>query len=173
MRRKDRELMDKKDLLAILDEADVCRIAIQAGKAPYIVPLNFGYAWEEKLVLYFHSANEGRKLDLLQQNNAVGFELDTGHELVKADLACNWGMKYKSIIGTGNIRFIDDETEKATALSVIMGKYRQAPRAGQASATGNVELAESSGDTMFSVPELRTVKVFSLVVDEMSGKQKK
>jgi uncharacterized protein len=155
MRRKDRELMDKKDLLAILDEADVCRIAIQTGKAPYIVPLNFGYAWEENLVLYFHSAMEGRKLELLGKNNSVGFELDTGHELVTADLACNWGMKYKSIIGTGEIHFIEDDKEKALALDAIMRKYSFA------------------GTAMFSGPNLRSVKVFRLVAVELSGKQKR
>lgn len=154
MRRKDRELTEKADLLAILDEADVCRIAIQTGKAPYIVPLNFGYSWEDKLVLYFHSATEGRKLDLLQKNNVVGFELDTGHELVTADLACNWGMKYKSIIGTGDIQFIDDDKEKAKALDTIMLKYGFAGNAG------------------FSGPNLRSVRVFRLIVAEVSGKQK-
>ena len=155
MRRKERELTDKADLLAILDEANVCRIAIQTRKAPHIVPLNFGYSWEERLVLYFHSATEGRKLDLLQENNMVGFELDTGHELVRAELACNWGMKYKSIVGTGGIQFIEDEKDKAMALDAIMRKYGFA------------------GDAMFSGPNLRAVKVFRLVVDEMSGKQKK
>jgi len=167
MRRKDRELTDKVDLLAILDEADVCRIAIQTGKAPYIVPLNFGYSWEEKLVLYFHSAAEGRKIDLLQVNGCVGFELDTGHELVKADLACNWGMKYKSIVGIGEIQSIEDQKEKAVALNAIMRKYWPAPQAGHG------EPAELTGAAVFSVSDLRSAKVFRLVVDEVSGKQKK
>ncbi len=163
MRRKDRELTEKAELLSILDEADVCRIAIQTGKAPYIVPLNFGYAWDEKLVLYFHSANEGRKLDLLQKNNVVGFELDAGHELVKAEAACNWGMKYKSIIGTGKVSFMEDEQEKARALGAIMRKY------------GHPYFVEADGaglTTGFSPVDLRSVKVFSLVVQELSGKQK-
>jgi nitroimidazol reductase NimA-like FMN-containing flavoprotein (pyridoxamine 5'-phosphate oxidase superfamily) len=155
MRRKDRELTDKADLLAILDEAGVCRIAIQTGKAPYIVPLNFGYSWEDKLVLFFHSATEGRKLELLAANSKVGFELDAGHELVTAALACNWGMKYRSIIGTGEIRFIEDDKEKALALDAIMRKYGFAGAAG------------------FSGPDLRSVRVFSLAVEELSGKQKR
>lgn len=154
MRRKDRELTDRADLLAILDEADVCRIAIQTGKAPYIVPLNFGYSWDENLVLYFHSATEGRKLDLLAANNEVGFELDTGHELVTADLACNWGMKYQSIIGTGEVSFIEDDKDKALALDAIMRKYGYA------------------GTAMFTGPNLRSVKVFSLKVEDLTGKQK-
>jgi uncharacterized protein len=169
MRRKDRELTDKADLLAILDEADVCRIAIQTAAAPYIVPLNFGYSWEEKLVLYFHSATEGRKLTLLAKNSTVGFELDAGHELVTADLACNWGMKYRSIIGTGRVSFIDGEAEKAAALSIIMRKYRPASPAGPTSPAGEGGSAESAE---FSIPNLRSVEVFRLAVDELSGKQK-
>jgi hypothetical protein len=170
MRRKDRELTGKADLLAILDEADVCRLAIQTGKAPYIVPLNFGYSWDEKLVLYFHSANEGRKLELLQKNNVVGFELDTGHELVTADLACNWGMKYKSIVGTGEIHFIGDDKEKALALDAIMRKY------GHPAPVGHGEPAERAvpnETAAFSADNLQSVRVFRLVVEELSGKQKK
>ena len=179
MRRKDRELTKKEELLSILDEADVCRLAIQTGKAPYIVPLNFGYSWDENLVLYFHSATEGRKLELLQKNSEVGFELDAGHELVTAELACNWGMKFKSIIGTGKIYFLDDEEEKARALSAIMRKYRFASRADSATPTAyglpakNRETPEHPGHAEFSKPNLVSVKVFSLVVHEMSGKQKK
>jgi hypothetical protein len=176
MRRKDRELTDKAELLAILDEADVCRIAIQAGKAPYIVPLNFGYSWDERLVLYFHSATEGRKLELLRKNSEVGFELDTGHELVTADLACNWGMRYKSIIGTGEIQFIENDKEKALALAVIMRKYRQGSLAGYSSPVTNRVPAgptEIAGAAEFPAANLRSVKVFRLLVAEVSGKQKK
>lgn len=168
MRRKDRELTDRSDLQAILDEADVCRIAMQTGQAPYIVPLNFGYAWDDRLVLYFHSATEGRKLDLLAANNEVGFELDAGHELVTADLACSWGMKYRSIIGTGIVNFIEDEQEKARALGTIMRKYGHPSFAG-ADGTG---ADGRNGTGGFNAAELRSVKVFSLAVKELSGKQK-
>ena len=39
--------------------------------SPYVVPLNFGYDWEDKLVFYFHCAHEGYKLDLLHKNPHV------------------------------------------------------------------------------------------------------
>ena len=155
MRRKDRELASKEELLSILEEADVCRIAIKTGKAPYIVPLNYGYLWSNHLVLYFHSAGEGRKIDLLQKNAIVGFEIDTAHELVQDEQACNWGMKYKSIIGTGNVVFIEDENEKALALQVIMKKYG------------------FPGHPEFNAAMLQKTKVYKLIVEEASGKQKK
>ncbi len=128
MRRKEREITSLSDLKEILEKADICRIAIGGSAIPYIVPLNFGFTWENNLEIFFHCASEGRKLDLLSKNNLVGFEIDIDHELIthnQADSkkACNWGMKYKSIIGTGKITEISDETGKKAALDKIMLHY--------------------------------------------------
>jgi len=155
MRRHDRELTEKEDLRSVLDEADVCRIAINTGKAPYIVPLNFGYVWEGKLVLYFHSAGEGRKIDLLEKDPNVGFELDSGHELVTGERACNWSMRYRSLIGTGRIVFIEDEAEKKAALGAVMRKY------------GFV------GVSSFDPAMIAKMKIYKLLVEEVTGKRKK
>jgi uncharacterized protein len=155
MHRTDREMTNKTDLSAILQKADVCRIAISSHPAPYIVPLNFGFKWDEKLELFFHCAPEGRKLQLLSENNCVGFEIDIDHELVKAEKACNWGMKYKSIIGFGNITEVLDEPEKKTALDLIMMHYGFINK--------NIE---------YDKIVLSKTKILKLVVLEITGKQK-
>jgi len=155
MRRKDRELTAKQELLAILDEADVCRIALATGGAPYIVPLNFGFVWEDELTLYFHSASEGRKIDLLQRDNRVGFEIDTAHEIVRSENACKWSMRYKSLVGTGAVFFIEDEIEREFALNAIIQKYGHAGRG------------------IFNRETLQRMAIYKLIVEELSGKQKK
>jgi len=39
------------------------------GKIPYIVPMNFGYEMADgALSLYFHCANEGRKINIIKKN---------------------------------------------------------------------------------------------------------
>ena len=83
MRRSDREIHDLNELKEIVQKADACRIAFATDGAPYIVTLSFGYKWEEHLVLYFHGAKEGRKIDLLKKNNLVCFEMDIEHERIK------------------------------------------------------------------------------------------
>jgi len=123
MRRKDRELNLKDDIQEIIKLGDVCRVAMFAGEYPYIIPLNYGYEWSEQLKLYFHSATEGRKVDLLKLNNNVGFEIDINHELVTADEACNWGMKYKSVVGFGKMIEIASNKEKVHALDLLMEHY--------------------------------------------------
>jgi uncharacterized protein len=152
MRRKDREVSNKAELEAIVRQADVCRIAMFAEKAPYIVPLNFGYEWDETLKLYFHCAQTGRKLELLKMNDSVGFEIDIGHELIAGSTACDWGMKYKSVVGHGKIREIADEEDKARGLDSIMKQ------------------AGFEGSPSYSRQMLGAVKVLCLEVEEITGK---
>ena len=72
MRRTDREITDaEKNHTKSIQTCHCCRLGFCDNGAVYIVPLNFGYDWEDKLVFYFHCAHEGYKLDLLHQNPHV------------------------------------------------------------------------------------------------------
>lgn len=155
MRRKDREITGRDELIDIFEKADVCRIAIGGDKAPYIVPLNFGYRWEEAIEIYFHCAIEGRKLELLARNNNVCFEMDIDHELVKGAKGCSWGMKYKSVIGTGIITEVTDTDERKRSMDLIMRHY------------GYAEEATDYEDKVLAV-----TKILKLEVEEISGKQR-
>ena len=120
MRRKEKEITDKTAMESIILNSSVCRLAFSEENRPYIVPLCFGY---EDDTLYFHSAREGRKLDILRKNNKVCFEFDIDHEIVEADDACRWGMKYQSVIGFGKGSIIGDIESKRKALNIIMQHY--------------------------------------------------
>ena len=67
MRREKREITDISALKEILDTCRVVRIGTLDEEGVYIVPVNYGYEWEEApgekpvLKLYIHSAKEGRK----------------------------------------------------------------------------------------------------------------
>jgi nitroimidazol reductase NimA-like FMN-containing flavoprotein (pyridoxamine 5'-phosphate oxidase superfamily) len=121
MRRKDREVSSMDEIIKIIDKCKVCRIAMNDGSRPYIVPLNFGYEFENNaLTLFFHSAAEGRKIDILKANNFVCFEADCSHALVESDIACRNGFLYESVIGEGRVAFIAEPAEKEHALNAIM-----------------------------------------------------
>lgn len=126
MRRKDREITSIEKLILIMKTCDVCRVAFHDEKFPYIIPMNFGFdVVDEKINLYFHGAKAGKKLDLLHQNPHVGFEMDTNHEFVYSDKqACDWTMKYVSIIGNGIITIVSEE-EKRTSLCKILDQYHK------------------------------------------------
>ncbi len=83
MRRKDRQVTEKEEILQIMQNCDVVRLGIKDEDSyPYIVPLNFGMEdVEGQVVLYLHSALEGHKLDLLRKDSYVSFEMDRNHVL--------------------------------------------------------------------------------------------
>ena len=112
MRRADKEIKDRSEIEAVLREAKVCRIAMCRGDEPYVVPVVFGY---EEGAIYFHSATEGKKLDMLKANPRVCFEVDVDVEVVVGKVPCASGVKYRSVIGWGRAEFIEDEEEKAKA----------------------------------------------------------
>lgn len=121
MRRRDREVTDEKLVLEIIETCKVCRLAMVDEEGVYIVPMNFGYFFENgELVFYFHSAKEGRKLDAIKTNPSVGFEMDCGHELLKDEKACEYSYYYQSIIGKGHASIVEDVQEKTEAFALIM-----------------------------------------------------
>ncbi len=154
MRRKDRLVDDPDELRLILEECKVCRIATMDEEGLYIVPLNFGYEYDGgKLALYVHSARDGRKVRAFKNNAAVAFEMDTGHQLMEGDTACQTSYRYMSIIGNGSIHELDDNAEKAGALNALMKHL--------------------SGRTFeFNDKMLNAVAVFKIDVSRFSGKRR-
>jgi nitroimidazol reductase NimA-like FMN-containing flavoprotein (pyridoxamine 5'-phosphate oxidase superfamily) len=152
MRRKDREVTGIQELIGIIDQCKICRIAMVDGAGPYIVPMNFGYAYDgNQLVLYFHCAKEGRKIDAMKQNPMVCFEMDCEHRLIEGDNACSFAYSFKSVIGSGRAELVDDSEEKKTALSLLM-KHQ----------TGR----EFSFDDKMAA----SVTVFKIIAQEFAGK---
>ncbi|MFR6331305.1 MAG: pyridoxamine 5'-phosphate oxidase family protein [Eisenbergiella sp.] len=65
-----------------IEDSHCCRLGFYDEGEVYIVPMNFGYTEEEeKRIFYFHSAKEGRKVDLISRTHSAGFELDTNYQL--------------------------------------------------------------------------------------------
>lgn len=121
MRRTDRMVENEHKILEILEECKVCRVGLHDQGNIYIVPLNYGYCFEQgKLTLYFHGAKEGRKLNVIRSNPNVGFEMDCGHKLIEAELACQYSYYFSSIIGNGKAEIVEAQEEKNKALELIM-----------------------------------------------------
>lgn len=149
MRRKDREITDRKEIESIIARASVCRLAMVNENKPYMVPLCFGY---RENTLYFHSAHKGKKLDILRKNNQVCFEIESGCEPVKGKKACDWGMKFQSVIGFGKAIFLTDLKSKLEALETIMANY-------------------SDGHFQFSESDVKKTSLFKVEISEMRGKE--
>lgn len=154
MRRSDREVTDIEGIRSIIERCKTCHVAMIDNGMPYVLPLSFGYALEDgALTLYFHSAKEGRKLDILRRYNRVCFEMCFAGELILGDSPCNTGYDYASVIGIGEAKFIENAEEKRRALSLLMERQ-----------TG--EYVE------FTDAQAESVCVFKIVSSDFSGKRK-
>ncbi len=121
MRRKDRELQSITDILQIIHQCKVCRVSFIDGNHPYLVPLNFGYAYKDgKLTLYFHGAKDGHKMELAAAGGCAAFEMDDGHKLIQADDACHHSYCYASVCGFGPVSVVCDDEKKRLALKHIV-----------------------------------------------------
>ncbi len=120
MRRKERAVEELISIEAIIRKSLVCRLALSHNDRPYIIPLCFGY---RNHTLYFHSAPEGKKLEILRNNNNVCFEFDIDHQVVQDEKACKWSMKYRSVVGFGKASLVEDLDEKKKGLDAIMAHY--------------------------------------------------
>ena len=155
MRRSDREVKDRKGIEEILLKCRTCHVAMVDDGSPYIVPLSYGYKFTETgvLELYFHSALDGKKLDILRKNNKVCFEISDDGEPVSSESPCNRGYYYSSIIGFGEVVFITDPEEKCKSLSMIVMHHAKI----------SIEYNESQAEN---------VCVYKIVSSDFSGKKK-
>ncbi|MGL5353747.1 MAG: pyridoxamine 5'-phosphate oxidase family protein [Clostridium sp.] len=152
MRRKDREIIEIDKIMNIIKKCDVCSLAFFDEEYPYIIPINFGSSLiENKLTLYFHSANVGKKLELIQKNNKVAFEMNCSHKLLLEENACNSTMEYESVCGNGIVEVLNGQ-EKLDGLNYLMNQY------------------SGSNNHKFNENEVKAVVVFKLIVSEINGK---
>jgi nitroimidazol reductase NimA-like FMN-containing flavoprotein (pyridoxamine 5'-phosphate oxidase superfamily) len=152
MKRAEKEIRNRVEIDEILKDAQICRIALARDTEPYIVPLFFGY---DGARVYFHTANEGKKLDFIAANNRVCFEIERKVTLVPHESeACSWSASYESVIGYGRISEMPRTEDKVYALDQIMLKY-------------------SGRKWNYNQSLLESVKVWCVEIDSLTGKRSK
>ena len=121
MTKRELQITDEVQIRNILDTAKVLHLGLAVDNEPYVVPMNYGYTMENgKLVLYLHSAQKGKKLDMMRANPKVFFEMDCDWVPFEGEKPCQYGLGYSSIIGCGTAQIVEDVEEKIKAMSALM-----------------------------------------------------
>lgn len=154
MRRKDREITDTNCIAAFLAKEQILRIALYDEGDIYIVPINYGYSYDEQYTFYFHGAKAGRKYELAKKTPKVGFEIDGDYTVLTGEIACDFSATFQSVIGTGTLSIVENTEEKIKGLNAIM------------------QQTTSKEGWDYSKEMLEAVAVFRLDVDKMSCKAK-
>lgn len=119
--RREKQIADINEIRGILDKSKVLHLGLADGDMPYVVPMNYGYTMEnEKLTLWLHGATQGRKLDIMRVNPKVFFSIECDLQPFEGDVACKYGMGYRSLLGSGVAQIIEDVEIKKKALTYLM-----------------------------------------------------
>jgi len=121
MTKRELQITDQQQILAILDTAKVLRLGLAVDNEPYIVPMNYGYIMEDgKLTLYLHSGLKGKKLDMIRMNPRAFIELDCDLTPFEGEKPCQYGLSYSSIMARGEAHIVEDVEEKMAAMTALM-----------------------------------------------------
>ncbi len=153
MRKKKKEIKDRRVIIELLEQCHVGRLGTTGRDGyPMVKPLNFAYHDEK---IYFHSAKEGEKIDDIKRDNRVCFEVDLPIAFLRAKRQpCEAEYLYRSVIIKGRAHIVEDNDERLFALKLLMDKYQ--PEA-------------DYGD--FLEEKLAITEVVRIDIEEMVGKE--
>ncbi|MFW9909443.1 MAG: pyridoxamine 5'-phosphate oxidase family protein [Candidatus Thorarchaeota archaeon] len=151
MRRKEKAITDRGQLVHILRSAKYVTIAMSLENEPYLVTLSHGYD-ESKNCIYFHCAQEGKKIDILKRNNLVWGQalLDYGYAHGKCD------HHFATTQFRGRVTFVTDLEEKRYALTIMVNQLEENPQ---------IVISEQFNDS-----SIRKVNIGRIDIDYLSGK---
>ncbi len=151
MLRKDREVKNIEDIADIIGRCDTLRIGLNNDSCPYIVPVSFGVDFHNgKLQLFFHCAQVGEKINLIEKNPYVGFEADIFYKT--EPMGSGITARYESIIGNGLVSRLENE-EKIYGLKCILEHYHY------------------SDFDVTACKNLNRTAVYKIEVDKITGKR--
>lgn len=122
IRRKEKEISNIKEIKQILQKTKYVTIAMCKENMPYLVTLSHGYDPSID-VIYFHCAQEGKKIDILKENNVVWGQalMDYGYQHGACDHL------YATVQFKGKVEFIESIQEKRRALTTMIEQLDDIP----------------------------------------------
>lgn len=156
MRRKDREVTEPDRIFDIVSRCNVAHVGMVDHGTPYVVALNFGYERkEDRLILYFHSAHEGRKMDILKENPSVYVQMNCVNEFIRGshEKPCSFCWRYDSVMGAGTVEFLEKPEEKNHALNCMIN-----------------HLGKTEDTFQFPPESLKRTCVYRVCIDKPTGK---
>lgn len=121
MTRRELEVTEPEQIASILESCKVLHLGLVDDGMPYIVPMNFGYTFEDgKLVIYLHGAAKGYKLDVIRKNPVCCFEMECQVTPFEGKLPCQYGTAYYSLMGRGKAVILEEPQDKMDALTIFM-----------------------------------------------------
>jgi uncharacterized protein len=114
VRRKEREITDPEEMRQVLKATKYVTVALCMDNEPYLVSLSHGYD-QAKNCIYFHCANEGKKLVYAKANSRVWGQAVQDFGVTEE---CDYA--YTSVMFSGLWSFVEELGEKQHAMQVLV-----------------------------------------------------
>lgn len=154
MRRKNNR-MPAEDAVNLLFSNNTAVLSVNGDNGyPYAVPLNYVCQKQcEGIIIYFHSATSGHKIDAINANDKVSLCVVGRDELVPEKYTTN----YSSVIAFGKAKVVDT-TERIKALKLLVDKYSS-------------DYAENIDSYIQKYESKSAVSVIKMTVEHITGKE--
>jgi uncharacterized protein len=156
VRRRDREIADKQELLSILKNGRYATIGLSKADEPYVVTLSYGYDPAEN-ALFLHCAKDGRKIDFITSNPRACATIieDGGFDSGSCEHS------YRSLVLSGTIRLVDDRIEIDRGIRLMI---EQQEKKDPAHFFAKLKMGNKSYDNL---------QMLKMTVESMTGKARK
>jgi uncharacterized protein len=121
VRRRDREITDAEEMRQVLKTTKYVTVAFCMNNEPYLVSFSHGYE-SERNCLYFHCAQEGKKLVYAKANPQVW-----GQAMLDFGVTDDCDYDYKSVHFQGTLHLVTEAAEKQHALEVLVRQLSNRP----------------------------------------------
>ena len=154
IRRKEKAIENTEEMQQILMKSRYVTISMCSENEPYLVTLSHGYDAKDNCI-FFHCAQEGKKIDILKENNIVWGQalVDHGYEDGKCDHL------FETTQFRGRVTFLTDLDEKKHALTVMVNQLEPNP--------------QMVIEEQFKEDSIQRVNIGRIDIDYMSGKRAK
>lgn len=120
LRNVKRSSTDDDKIQDFLQRAKIGFLGLSSDDVPYVIPLNFSFL---NNAIYFHGAEEGRKITYIEQNSRACFTISENYGTITSPVPAKTDTAFMSIIIEGNLERVTDLDEATAAMQVMLDKY--------------------------------------------------
>lgn len=103
-----------------LSKARTGFLGLSDNHHPYVIPLN--YVWYKKCI-YFHGANEGKKVRIMEKNNSVCFTICEELGTMSNPIPAKTDTAYWSIMIFGTVEKVEHIDDGRNIMQAMLDKY--------------------------------------------------
>lgn len=119
-------IQEKAEIEKILNEIEFGFLGLSDNGKPYVIPMSYAYQDNK---IYLHTGLKGAKLASIRNNPRVCFTVAEQQQLIPGINACDYWVRYRSVVARGRAALLQANDEKMEALQKLAARYSR-PGAG-------------------------------------------